>query len=84
MAGPDPLDIPFDALELAPADAPVNPAVAAPAAVAETRAKFQVDTRSGRDRRVLADRRQDFRITPDRRSGRDRRPRRTWEPGHNL
>lgn len=82
MAGPDPLDIPFDALQLAPLDD--APLASAPAGVADTRATFLVDTRSGRDRRVQADRRQEFRLTPDRRSGRDRRPRRTWEPGHNL
>jgi hypothetical protein len=80
---PDPLDIPFDALQLAPVDEVAPPAAPA-AGVSDTRAKFLVDTRSGRDRRVQADRRQEFRLTPDRRSGRDRRPRRTWEPGHNL
>ena len=82
VTGPDPLDIPFDALALAPLDA--SPANAPVAGVADTRATFRVDTRSGKDRRVHADRREEFRLTPDRRSGRDRRPRRTWEPGHNL
>ena len=83
MTAPDPLDIPFDALQLAPVDEALSPT--APAAnVSDTRAKYQVDTRSGRDRRVQGERRQEFRLTPDRRSGRDRRPRRTWEPGHNL
>lgn len=83
MTAPDPLDIPFDALELAPVDE-VVPLAARAASVSDSRARYQVDTRSGRDRRVQADRRQEFRLTPDRRSGRDRRPRRTWEPGHNL
>ncbi len=83
MTGPDPLDIPFDALQLAPVDE-AAPVAAPVGGVSEGRATYQVDTRSGKERRVQADRRQEFRLTPDRRSGRDRRPRRTWEPGHNL
>jgi hypothetical protein len=79
MGGINPFDIPFDALALEPLDAGPTPAVAA-----VPKAQFNVDTRSGRDRRVQADRRQEYRLTPDRRSGTDRRPRRSWEPGHNL
>jgi hypothetical protein len=81
MGGNDPFDIPFDALALEPLDAGPTPAAGAPAA---PKAAFNVDTRAGRDRRVLADRRQEYRLTPDRRSGKDRRPRRSWEPGRNL
>ena len=65
------------ALEPLPSEAPAP-------AVAEGRATFKVDSRSGKDRRILPDRRQVLRFQPDRRSGKDRRPRRSWEPGHNL
>lgn len=82
MAGTDPFDIPFDALSLEPPG--TGPTAVADATGVGTKAQFQIDTRSGRERRVLADRRQDYRLTPDRRSGKDRRPRRSWEPGHNL
>lgn len=48
--------------------------------------KFHADTRNKvkTDRRVLADRRQVLRFEPDRRSGKERRPRKTWEPGKNI
>ena len=80
--GGNPFDIPFDALALEPLDAGPTPLAHAP--VAAPKAQFKADTRSGRDRRVLADRRQEYRLTTDRRSGKDRRPRRSWDPGHNL
>ena len=80
--GGNPFDIPFDALALEPLDA--GPTALATAPVAAPKAQFTADTRSGRDRRVLADRRQEYRLTTDRRSGKDRRPRRSWEPGRNL
>lgn len=57
------------------------PASSAPVA---GRAKFQVESREGRDRRVNGERREQLRMTPDRRSGKDRRPRSGWEPGKNL
>lgn len=59
-----------EALKIAPADP----------------AKFHADTRNKikTDRRVLADRRQVLRFEPDRRSGKERRPKKTWEPGKNL
>jgi hypothetical protein len=79
MGGTNPFDIPFDALALEPLDAGPMPA-----AVDVAKAQFNVDTRNGRERRVQADRRQEYRLTPDRRSGKDRRPRRSWEPGRNL
>ena len=62
---------------------PARTGVAEPGPVTG-RASFQLDTRSGNDRRQLADRRQVLRFEPDRRSGKDRRPRRSWEPGSNL
>lgn len=48
--------------------------------------KFHADTRHKvkTDRRVLADRRQVLRFEPDRRSGKERRPKKSWEPGKNL
>lgn len=46
--------------------------------------KFHANTRSKTDRRVLADRRQMYRLEPDRRSGLSRRPKTSWEPGSNL
>lgn len=46
--------------------------------------KFHANTRSAADRRVLGDRREMYRLDPDRRSGRDRRPKSSWEPGSNL
>ena len=46
--------------------------------------KFHANTRSKADRRVQADRRQMFRMDPDRRSGKSRRPKTSWEPGSNL
>jgi hypothetical protein len=52
--------------------------------VAEGRANFQVDSRDGKERRVVPDRRKELRFGSDRRSGKDRRPRRSWEPGSNL
>jgi hypothetical protein len=48
------------------------------------RARFQIDLRSGKERRLLPERRQELRFSADRRSGQDRRPRRSWEPGSNL
>lgn len=72
-------DIPFDqlALEPGPGEAPV-------ASAPSGRARFTVDSRNGRERRILPDRRQELRFEADRRCGKDRRPARTWEPGSNL
>lgn len=47
------------------------------------RAKFQANTRDGRERRSQGERREQIRFQEDRRSGKDRRPRRNWEPGNN-
>lgn len=81
MGGTNPFDVPFHELSLEPVSTGQTPtADAAPAA----KAQFKVDTRSGRDRRKQADRRVEFRMTPDRRSGKDRRPRKSWDLGHNL
>jgi hypothetical protein len=77
----NPFDIPFDTLTIEPTDTGPTPQAQAPTG----KATYLVDTRSGRDRRVRdTDRRQEYRLTPDRRSGKDRRPRRSWEPGSNL
>lgn len=84
MTAPDKIELSLselslDGISLEPlaTDAPASSA-------ADGRASFKVDTRSGKERRVLADRRQELRFKPDRRSGKDRRPRRSWEPGSNL
>ena len=47
-------------------------------------AAFHANTRGKTERRVSADRRQEFRFEPDRRTGKDRRPKTSWEPGSNL
>ena len=76
-------------LELEPLDADDAKKLAAvtatpvKAATTSERAIFHPNTRAKSDRRVLADRREELRMTPDRRKG-DRRPRKTWEGGHNL
>ena len=79
MAPRDLPDIRFDELALEP----LAEGDAAPAAT-PGRARFNVDLRSGKERRLLPDRRQELRFEADRRSGQDRRPRRGWEPGKNL
>ena len=76
-----PTDLPhvsFDQLALAPEAGEAKPEAAS------GRARFQIDLRSGKERRILPDRRQELRFSADRRSGQDRRPRRGWEPGSNL
>lgn len=84
MTGPDKIELSLGDLSLDGASLEPLPTEAPAASVADGRASFKVDTRSGKDRRLLADRRQELRFEPDRRSGKDRRPRRTWEPGSNL
>lgn len=76
MVPTEKFEIEFDKLALEPMDDKVT----APGAPV----KFHADTRSGKERRLLADRRQEIRFQPDRRSGLDRRPKKTWEPGSNL
>jgi hypothetical protein len=45
----------------------------------------EVRNKKVEDRRVnVADRRKILRFEPDRRSGKDRRPRKTWDPGKNV
>jgi hypothetical protein len=45
----------------------------------------EVRNKKVEDRRVnIADRRKVLRFEPDRRSGKDRRPRKTWDPGKNI
>lgn len=70
-------DIRFDSLAL-------EPEAGAAATPTTGRARFNVDVRSGRERRQQGERRQELRFSSDRRSGRDRRPVRSWEPGRNL
>jgi hypothetical protein len=58
----------------------------AKAQVSEQKAHKGPETRNKKvdDRRVAtADRRKVLRFEPDRRSGKDRRPRKTWDPGKN-
>lgn len=81
MGGTNPFDVSFDQLSLEPVSDGATPTADAPVG---NKARFCVDSRSGRDRRMHADRRVEFRLTPDRRSGNDRRPRKSWEPGRNL
>jgi hypothetical protein len=76
-----PADLPhisFAQLALEPAAVDTKPEPAT------GRARFQIDLRSGKERRTRSDRREELRFSADRRSGRDRRPRRSWEPGSNL
>lgn len=84
MSGTDKAEWSLSDLHLDSAALEPLPEAQAKPAVAEGRAQFKVDTRSGKERRVLPDRRKELRFEPDRRSGKDRRPHRTWEPGHNL
>lgn len=70
--------LPADQLSLEPE------AEAAKPAASPGRARFQIDLRNGKERRILPERRQELRFSADRRSGQDRRPRRSWEPGSNL
>jgi hypothetical protein len=45
----------------------------------------EVRNKKVEDRRVnIADRRKVLRFEPDRRSGKDRRPRKSWDPGKNI
>ena len=55
----------------------------------KTKAEQPIVKMSGRnkkvtDRRTNADRRKVLRFEPDRRSGKDRRPRKSWDPGKNI
>ncbi len=79
MASHEKFEIAFDKLALEPMDDKGSAASAPGAPV-----KFHADTRSGKERRLLADRRQEIRFQADRRSGLDRRPKKTWDPGSNL
>lgn len=84
MTGPDKIELSLSELSLDGVSLEPAAAEEKSAGVREGRANFQIDLRSGKERRVLADRRQELRFQADRRSGKDRRPRRTWEPGSNL
>jgi len=68
----------FANLSLEPMDTePAPSALKGPLFHAETRTK-------SKERRVTADRRVEIRFQDDRRSGKDRRPKKSWEPGSNL
>jgi hypothetical protein len=69
----------FGGLSLEPLEGPAATPDAPQAPV-----KFHANTRSTTDRRVQAERRQMYRLDPDRRSGLSRRPKTSWEPGSNL
>ena len=87
MAAPDKFeDLHLSDLSLEPLpDANVLQYEPPKAPVAE-KAAFHAETRSKKvtDRRINPDRRQVLRFEPDRRTGKDRRPRKSWEPGKNL
>jgi hypothetical protein len=84
MSGPGKTELSLSDLSLADASLEPLPADAPGPSGAQGRASFKVDTRSDKERRLLPDRRQELRFESDRRSGKDRRPRRSWEPGSNL
>ena len=55
-------------------------------AAAAEKAKFLADSRNKQtaDRRVNGERRKELRFEADRRSGKERRPKKSWEPGKNI
>ena len=71
-------DFSLGSLSLEPLDAPATPSSG------KGPAKFHANTRDKIERRVAAERRQQFRLESDRRTGKDRRPKTSWEPGSNL
>lgn len=86
MSLPDPLDfsappgMSLASMSLEPVGAPA----AEPTAPITGRARFNIDVRSGQERRQQGERRQELRFKADRRTGNDRRPRQSWEPGYDL
>ena len=70
----------FGSLSLEPTEGQAQ----APSTPSSGRARFNIDLRTGTDRRRRGERRQELRFQADRRSGADRRPRKAWEPGSNL
>jgi hypothetical protein len=87
MAAPDKFeDLHLSDLSLEPMPDPhVMNYQPVPAPLAE-KAAFHAETRNKKvaDRRVNPDRRKVLRFEPDRRTGKDRRPRKSWEPGKNI
>jgi hypothetical protein len=78
MTLPDKADFTSPELSLEPMDTgPIKP-------VASGKSEFHPNTRKKTERRVLADRREQIRFEADRRAGKDRRPKKSWEPGNNL
>jgi hypothetical protein len=91
MAGNDKFeDIHLDDLSLEPLPDPGLMNYQPPRAKAQVSEQQAFKGMNGRnkkveDRRVnVADRREVLRFEADRRSGKDRRPRKTWDPGKNV
>lgn len=79
MVSHDEPDISLDDLALEPVEAP------SAEAASKGRAKFQIDTRSGGERRKAEERRAAIRFQDDRRSGKDRRRGGNgWTPGVDI
>ena len=61
------------------------PKAQAPSAEKKAEGGLHARNKKVEDRRVnVADRRKVLRFEPDRRTGKDRRPRKTWDPGKNI
>jgi hypothetical protein len=87
MAAPDKFeDLHLSDLSLEPMPDPNVMNYQPPKVPVEEKAAFHAETRSKKvtDRRINPDRRKVLRFEPDRRSGKDRRPRKSWEPGKNI
>ena len=89
MAAPDKFeDLHLSDLSLEPLPDPnllqYQPPKAALAASEQTKPKVETRSKKITDRRINPDRRKVLRFEPDRRSGKDRRPRKSWEPGNNI
>ena len=87
MAAPDKFeDLHLSDLSLEPLPDPNVLNYQPPKAAGVVTAKPVAETRNKKitDRRINPDRRKVLRFEPDRRSGKDRRPRKSWEPGKNI
>jgi hypothetical protein len=61
------------------------PKAQAPASEKKVEGGLHARNKKVEDRRVnVADRRKVLRFEPDRRTGKDRRPRKSWDPGKNI
>jgi hypothetical protein len=87
MAAPDKFeDLHLSDLSLEPLPDPNLLQYQPPKEAVVAKATAHPETRSKKitDRRINPDRRKVLRFEPDRRSGKDRRPRKSWEPGKNI